>query len=262
MLIFYIFCYTNIFLDPIVINTSQNVVIDYEPAGLGNRLLAGILDFLFKFAFIITVAIIIMLIYSSTNQFSSEKTGDYTFLIIGLMTYISYLLYDFLFETFMQGQTFGKKIMKIKVVKLDGTQPTVGSYLLRWLIRLFEIDMCGGLIAIVSIAGSKNSQRLGDMAAGTTIIRVKPAVTLQDTILQQENNEAYQIVFLQVALLSDADTQLIKDVIDFYKTTHNRDSLVKLSAKIKAKTGIVTNLKDEDFMPTLLKDYNHYQLEK
>jgi uncharacterized RDD family membrane protein YckC len=245
-------------LESVVINTSQNVVIDYEPAGLGNRLLSGILDVLFKIGFIFSLSILYSLLDIKFSNVSSPTYAIIFFVII----YLPYLLYDLLFETFMHGQTFGKKIMKIKVVKLDGTQPSVGSYLLRWLIRLVEIDMCGGLIAIVSIAVSKNSQRLGDMAAGTTVIHIKPAVTLQDTILQQEKQEAYKIVFNQITMLSDTDIQLVKDVHDFYEKTGNSDALEKLAKKIKEKTGIVTSLSNEIFFTTLLKDYNHYQLVK
>jgi uncharacterized RDD family membrane protein YckC len=242
-------------LESVVINTSQNVVIDYEPAGLGNRLLSGILDVLFKIGFIFSLSIILSFVGISSRYYGATMS-----IIISIVIFLPYIMYDFLFETFMHGQTFGKKIMKIKVVKLDGTQPSVGSYLLRWLIRLIEIDMCGGLIAIISIAASKNSQRLGDMTAGTTVIRIKPAVTLQDTILQQQNHETYKIVFNQISLLSDADIQLVKDVHDFYEKTNNMEALAKLAQKIKTKTGIVTTLTDEEFISTLLKDYNHYQL--
>jgi uncharacterized RDD family membrane protein YckC len=239
-------------LESVVINTSQNVAIDYEPAGLGNRILSTLLDSLFKLGFVFTFALIGQIITKSIDDFYLSLLGILCFIILGL--------YDFLFETFMQGQTFGKKIMKIKVVKLDGTQPSVGSYLLRWLIRLLEIDMCGGLIAIISIAVSKNSQRLGDLTAGTTVIQIRSAVTLEDTILRQQKHEEYIPVFTQVALLTDADIQLVKDVHDFYLKTNNDDALKKLTQKIKDKTGIVTSLKDEEFMDTLLKDYNHYQL--
>ncbi len=245
-------------MESVVINTSQNIVIDYEPAGLGNRLLSAILDVLFKIGFVYTLMIIAGLL----GFYSGKLNNPSSIVIIILMVYIPYLLYDFLFETFMHGQTFGKKIMKIKVVKLDGTQPSVGSYLLRWLIRLVEIDMCGGLIAIITIAVSKNSQRLGDMAAGTTIIHIKRKVTLQDTILQQQKHLEYKIVFKEVSLLNDADIQLVKDVNDFYVKTGNNTALKKFAQKIKDKTAIVTSLSDEDFMTTLLKDYNHFQLDK
>lgn len=245
-------------MDAVVINTSQNVVIDYEPAGLGNRLLASILDILFKIGLIFTVSII----FSALGIYSGKLNNSASIVIFFIILVLPYLFYDLLFEIFMHGQTPGKKIMKIKVVKLDGTQPSVGSYLLRWLIRLFEIDIFQGLVAIVCIASSKNSQRLGDMAAGTTVILIRPAVTIKDTILQQQKHEEYKIVFNQVALLTDTDMQLVKDVRDFFLETGNADALAKLAAKIKIKTGIVTDMKEGEFIVTLLKDYNHQQLEK
>lgn len=220
--------------------------------------MATLLDFLFKIGFIYTL----LIIGAFSGMYEGRLNDTASFAILVLVIYLPYLLYDFLFETFMHGQTFGKKIMKIKVVKLDGTQPSVGSYLLRWLIRLLEIDMCGGLIAIISIAVSKNSQRLGDMAAGTTVIHIKRAVTLHDTILQQQKHELYEVVFKEVSLLNDEDIQLIKDVYDFYLKTNNDKALQKLSQKIKAKTGIVTSISDDQFMAVLLKDYNHLQSEK
>jgi len=258
MLIIYIFAYKFYFLDSVIINTSQNVVIDYEPAGVGNRLLASILDILFKIAFIFTLSII----FSMLGIYSGRLNNSASIVIFFILLVLPYLFYDLLFEIFMHGQTIGKKIMKIKVVKLDGTQPSVGSYLLRWLIRLFEIDIFQGLVAIVCIASSKNSQRLGDMAAGTTVIHIRPAVSIQDTILQQQKHEEYNMIFKQVALLTDTDIQLVKDVHDFFVETGNADALTKLAVKIKTKTGIVTDLKDGEFIAALLKDYNHHQLEK
>lgn len=245
-------------MDAVVINTSQNVVIDYVPAGLGNRLLASILDILFKIGCIFTF----MIIFSMLGIYSGKLNNSASIVIFFVILVLPYLFYDLLFEIFMHGQTPGKKIMKIKVVKLDGTQPSVGSYLLRWLIRLFEIDVFQGLVAIISIASSKNSQRLGDMAAGTTVILIRPAVTIKDTILQQQKHEEYKIVFNQVALLTDADMQLVKDVRDFFLETGNADALAKLTVKIKTKTGIITDMKDGEFLAALLKDYNHHQLEK
>ena len=242
-------------MDSVEIHTTQNVVIDYQSAGLGNRILAGIIDGLFKWAYILTIVIILF----SANAFNSRsETGS---VLLGLLIALPYLFYDLLFEIFMHGQTLGKKIMKIKVVKLDGTQPSIGSYLLRWLIRIFEIDACYGMIAIVSIASSKNRQRLGDMAAGTTVIIVKPAVTLQDTILQAQQNTGYKIVFNQVVNLTEKDIEVMKEVYDFYRESGNTEALSKLTEKIKKKAGIQTTMKDGELIATLMKDYNHYKFE-
>lgn len=243
-------------MESVSINTAQNVVIDYEPAGLGNRILAGLLDSLFKFAYIITWVIIL----TTTSAFGVEN--DTAVLILVVLIFLPILFYDLLFEVFAQGQSLGKKIIKIKVVKLDGTQPSIGSFLLRWLIRIFEIDLLYGMIAIVAIASSRNKQRLGDMAGGTTVIRIRPAVTIKDTILQIQQKTEYKIVFPQVVALTEKDLEIMKEVHDFYKKTGNREALVKLSDKIKQKTGIISTLPEHEFIDTLMKDYNHYKFEE
>ncbi len=241
-------------MDSVAINTAQNVVIDYEPAGLGNRILAALLDSLFKFAYIITWVIILV----STKAFGTEGTAA---ILLVVAVFLPILFYDLLFEIFANGQSLGKKIIKIKVVKLDGTQPSIGSFLLRWLLRIVEIDMLYGLIAIITIASSKNKQRLGDMAGGTTVIQIRPAVTIKDTILQIQQKEVYKVVFQQVASLTEKDMEIIKEVHDFYLKTGNREAMVKLSDKIKKKTGIISTMPEADFLATLLKDFNHYKFQ-
>jgi uncharacterized RDD family membrane protein YckC len=243
-------------VESVAINTTQNVVIDYEPAGLGNRILAALLDALFKFAYVFFWIIVLL----STEAFGVK--GESAVVILMVVIFVPLLFYDLLFEVFAHGQSLGKKIIKIKVVKLDGTQPSIGSYLLRWLIRIFEIDMLYGMVAIVAIASSKNKQRLGDMAGGTTVIKIRPAVTIKDTILQMQQKTEYKIVFPQVALLSERDLEIMKEVHEFYRKTGNQEALVKLADKIKKKTGIVSTMQEEEFIDTLMKDYNHYKFEE
>lgn len=243
-------------MESVSINTAQNVVIDYEPAGLGNRILAGLLDAVFKFAYVMTWFIIL----AGTKAFGVRSETGVVILIVVIG--LPLLFYDLLFEIFAQGQSLGKKIIKIKVVKLDGTQPSIGSYLLRWLLRLFEIDLLYGLIAIITIASSKNKQRLGDMAGGTTVIRIRPAVTIKDTILQMQQKSDYKITFPQVSLLTEKDIELMKEVFDFYRSTGNREALIKLSDKIKKKTGINSIMPEHQFIETLMKDFNHHKFEE
>lgn len=243
-------------MDSVAVNTTQNVVIDYQPAGLGNRILAGLLDMVFKWAYIITMIIVLF----ATKAFDTGSTTGTVIIII--LVAMPYLFYDLLFEVFAQGQSLGKKIIKIKVVKLDGTQPSVGSFLLRWLIRFFEIDIIYGLVAVIAIAVSKNKQRLGDMAAGTTVIVVRPAVTLKDTILQAEQKPEYKVSFPQVANLTEKDMEIMKEVYDFYMKTGKTEGLTKLAEKVKAKAGIQTTMKDGELISTLMKDYNHYKFEE
>ena len=111
-------------MDNIKIQTTQNVDIEYELASIGDRILATLLDYLFFFGYILLVFLFIALIGSDIE--------DNLWLLVVL--FLPILLYDLLCEMFFQGKSFGKMIMKIKVVKLDGTQAGFGAYLLRWLL--------------------------------------------------------------------------------------------------------------------------------
>lgn len=248
-------------MDTIKINTTQNVSLSYNSAGVGLRIVAGILDRIF----VVVYSVIIITLFSmaiNRNYYSEdyESYETYNQVIIGLL--ILFLLpaslYHLLCETFLNGQSFGKKIMKIKVIKLNGTQPNFGSYLVRSMFRLIDAP----LIALITIAVSKNSQRFGDMVAGTTVIHLNPPVTLQETILFRQKPE-YTIVYNQVAMMTDKDMNTIKEVIDFCRKQGQEEHLKLLGNKIKEKYGI-TDVKQTDaqFLNTLLADYSHYQFEK
>ncbi len=64
----------------------------------------------------------------------------------------------------MEGQTPGKKLMKIRVVKIDGYQAGFGDYMIRWVFRLIDVSFAG-VVGLISMIVSKNNQRLGDIAS-------------------------------------------------------------------------------------------------
>ncbi|HLC82856.1 MAG TPA: RDD family protein, partial [Bacteroidia bacterium] len=145
-------------MDNIKIQTTQNVDIEYELASIGDRILATLLDYLFFFGYTLLVFLFFGLLNSDLE--------DYLWLLV--LCFLPILLYDLLCETFFQGKSFGKMIMKIKVVKLDGTQAGFGAYLLRWLLRIIDTRIFSGGIALIAILANGKGQRIGDMAAGTT----------------------------------------------------------------------------------------------
>lgn len=86
--------------------------------------------------------------------------------------YLPVLFYSFLCEMFNYGQSLGKRLMNIRVVKADGSVPSISSYLLRWLLFPIDGPITGGLGLLVALL-TKNSQRMGDLAAGTMVIKEK-----------------------------------------------------------------------------------------
>lgn len=234
-------------MDNIRIETTQNVDIEYEVASVGDRILATLLDYLFFLAYILLIGVLAAII--GTDFLDSLA-------IISLIV-LPILLYDLLCETFLQGRSFGKIIMKIKVVKIDGTQATFGSYLLRWLLRIVDTRLFGGVIALVAILANGKGQRVGDMAAGTTVIKMKQKVQLSDTILNKAVPD-YTLVFTQVSQLTDNDIAIIKDVMKVCLKSGNDEALSKLASKTKETMGVTINMPDIQFLNTVLQDYSYW----
>jgi uncharacterized RDD family membrane protein YckC len=231
------------------IQTTQNVEIEYETASLGERIGAFLIDLLILFAYV-------FLIMTTLLQPISRADGDTAFIILVALM-LPALLYDLLCEIFMDGQSFGKKAVKIKVVKIDGTQPGLGSYILRWLLRFVEIWTATGVIAVVTILITGKGQRLGDLAAGTTVVRLKPTATLADTIFAQVDTD-YLPTFPQVTRLNDRDIAVIKEVINSREQRQNPVVLNTLVRKVKEVLDVETDLTPAKFLKTVVKDYNHY----
>lgn len=228
-------------MNTIVIPTAQNIELEYPLAGLGERILAFLID--------LTLIGLYSWFLAILGIYSRQPEIIATFMIPPM-------LYTVLCESFFNGQTLGKRILKIRVISLDGASPTFSQYLIRWMLRLVDLYLLSGAIAIISIALSKNGQRLGDMAAGTTVIRLKLVTHFSDTIYI-ETAADYQIQFPQIRTLSDRDISILKEVLDAGVRSANPDLLHRLAEKVKSVAGITSDLPPQTFLETIMQDYNH-----
>ena len=143
--------------------TGQFVRISQTPASIGERLIALVIDYI----------LLGFYVFSTLALFSRiHLPSDFTMLFFLAIVYLPVLFYAFLCEMFNQGQSLGKRLMNIRVVKADGSTPGIGSYLLRWLLFPIDGPVTGGLGLLVVLL-TKNSQRMGDLAAGTMVIKEK-----------------------------------------------------------------------------------------
>lgn len=234
-------------METITVHTTQNIDIDYETGGLGERILAYLIDIG------IFVALAIIGGIFSNYELSSRGVSVF-FIIIGLIL----LFYDLACETFFNGQSVGKFVMKIRVISLDGNRPRFSQYLLRWLFRIVDFSVTSWLCGTLSIALTDKGQRLGDLVAGTVIIRTVPR-TKQNKIVFNNFDDTYVPVFQQAGDLTDGDVALIHEVIENYLKTGSTMVVYKMADKIREHLAVALppNMNSMQFLQTVLKDYSH-----
>lgn len=237
-------------MDNFQIETAQNVSIFQNVAGIGDRILAFLIDFLIIVAYYIFAALIF-----SNLGLENVDPGDVWayYLLIGLPPF----LYHLFFETFWDGRSPGKAAMKLRVVKLDGSKPGFGSFLIRWVIRIVDISIVTGGIAIVSILLSEKGQRIGDRAAQTTVISEKKRVNLSQSLLVTIP-EDYVPTYPQVTVFTDQDVQTIKTLYTDAKRNRNHNVIVKLAERLKQKMGVTPEEANIEFVDRVISDYNYY----
>ncbi len=236
-------------METVKVNTSQHIDIDYPVAGLGERVAARCIDF----GLLILMFILFTIIFSISGILGSEIT-----VIVLLIIYaVGFVFYDLLCEIFMNGQSIGKRIMKIKVISLDGAQPSLGQYLIRWLFRIVDFILTSPVGGLVFAAMTENKQRLGDIVAGTTLIKTEPRTQLNHIAFHPVDHD-YVPVFDSVNQLNDRDIELIHEVMRTYYITMNADLVYQMSAKVTNLLGITIpqGMNELDFLRTVVMDYN------
>lgn len=237
------------------INTTQNVNINFTAASVGDRIFAQLLDILVMIAYVVVIVFFLDITGLTTTI---EAMDNWSIMAVYGIIYSPIMFYTIVQESLWEGQTIGKRIMKTKVIKLDGYQAGFGDYLVRWLFRLVEVFIGNGIIGLIAIIASQKNQRLGDMAAGTAVITLKNKVNINHTIIQDINSD-YVPTYPLVIKLSDNDVRIIKETFEAAITTRDYATIIKLREKVLSVTGIKNQSgNDQDFIRTLLKDYNYY----
>ena len=228
----------------LVIQTAQNVDLAFSPAGLGERIMAWFVDF------VLGVGYFFVLMWAD-----APAAGTAPMLI--LMSPM--LLYHPLSEMFFEGQTAGKRLLQIQVSRIDGASPTLAQYLLRWIFRFVDVSFTSGVVAVVAIAATQRSQRLGDVVAGTVVVRRKRRVRI-DEVLYPTTARGATPIFPQAARLSDADVQTVRAVLVRMRREPHSASALRLGHRAKEaverRLGLDrVAMPTDDFLSTVVADY-------
>ena len=160
--------------EDMVVATPELVAFSYEIAGIGSRFVAALLDLL--------VALAIFIALGATAAYAANVTGNATLFILLFVLGSFALTYGYFWasEYAFNGQTLGKRAARLRVVGTNGEPLSFSQAGIRNLIRF--IDFLPGWYAagLVCLFINGRGQRLGDLAAGTVVVRERRRVRLQD----------------------------------------------------------------------------------
>jgi uncharacterized RDD family membrane protein YckC len=256
-------------MHPVAVSTPFNIDLEFEIAAFHKRLLAWCIDLLILLLYARGMKLFLQEVFVSKNN--SYPIGLDIFLVT-----IPLLFYHLVMEAIFQGQSFGKRVMGIRVISLEGGEPDIGQYMLRWIFRVWEWPLVfgfvqmysfgiyvqvlatglSGLFVVIIIAVTNKSQRLGDLAAGTTVVETRNNYSVSDTVFLDVAQQEYKVVFPQVMRLSDRDVNAIKTVLKQAEKTRRYDTAHRVANKIKDVLKIESDLDVSDFLEKLLADYN------
>lgn len=233
-------------MENITIHTAQNIDIEYEIGGLGERIVACLIDLSIFIALAIIGGVL-------TTVFSNDGIAIY-FIAVGVIM----LFYDLVCEVFFNGQSLGKRVMNIRVISLNGARPKFSQYLLRWLFRLIDLPLTSWIGGMISIILTDKGQRIGDIVAGTAMVRTTPRTTI-NKIVYANIDDAYQPVFAGAGMLKDEDINLISEVITNYSKTGNGTIVHSMADKLRQYLSISLppDMNSLKFLKTIIKDYSH-----
>ncbi len=244
----------------ISIRTSQNVTIEYELPSTVQRIIAWVIDLAILIVVISLLSILFFWLISAMGWSKIVQT-----LFIYLLFIPIWFFYSLFFEIIFNGQSIGKRTMGIRVVKLNGDIPSLSDYFMRWAFRMVDILFSSGTLAVLLITGTEKGQRLGDILAGTTVIKVKSTqhVNMKE-LLTIRSFKNYEPTYENVTVFSEEEMLSIKTILNRssrFPKQKDTYQLLQKTAHLAAKKMDISQKNFENpqqtkqFLHTVLQDY-------
>jgi uncharacterized RDD family membrane protein YckC len=235
------------FLTRVKSQTPESVELEFILAGIGNRTLALIIDYLIWSFTLFLLLILWALLYSQVPWLQSETFRLWLSAIQLLIIFAVYIGYFILFETLWQGQTPGKRHVKIRVIRDDGRNVGIQQSILRALLRPIDDLFCLGILFIIFTPQEK---RLGDWVAGTILIQEGQTVANQKiSLLPAATDLATQVIETgRIAALTPDDFATIRKYLYRYPAL---DPAAKIQVSDRLARQILAKIELADRPPSL-----------
>lgn len=226
------------------IHTAQNVIISFQVASLGQRALAYLMDLFIMIAGVLVINLFMAAVF---YQFS----------------YLGYLVIAFYTPTceiLLNGQTLGKRAMKLRVMNVKGKEPVTLDYIIRWAFRFIDLYLSFYSEAVVLSSTSPRGQRLGGILSNTMVVSLRSEMDLSlSDILRIEDRSNYQPQYEEVYRFSEEEMLTIKSLIDRqnrYKNSTYQSLISEAAEKCASVLRLSKIPRDRvSFLKTILRDY-------
>lgn len=210
------------------IDTPENVIFGYNVAGIGSRFLAALFDT--ALILIVQVLVILPILFFIGFKDFAENLTSWIAALLGLLSFLFLWGYYIFFELVWNGQTPGKRLVGLRVVRRDGTPITLSEAFIRNLVRIVDLMPTGYGVGLIVMFIDAQSRRLGDLAAGTLVIHDRGPLsleTLNPTTLEAKTeppftDSPFESVFER---LTPADLRLADEYMQRQATLTNRKAL-------------------------------------
>lgn len=193
------------FTDQLNIETPEQVDLHLPIAGIGSRFLAILSDTILQLGALLLLFMTFALIGSSswaqrqsTPSHHSSTSDKWALAIVILFFFLLFWGYFSLFEAFWNGQTPGKRLLKIRVIKDSGRQITLFEALARNLLRVVDMQLMY-LVGVISILCNREQKRLGDFVAGTIVVHERS----EDQPLMAHNSRTFTAALYPQPVVED-----------------------------------------------------------
>lgn len=253
--------------DLYTVDTPENIEFSYDVAGIGSRFLAALIDSFIIILVQIILGIVLVVLYQATD----DGTARSILLAVGsILSFLFLWGYYLLFELISNGQSPGKRAIGLRVVRVGGRPITFVASAIRNLVRL--VDFLPGFygIGVVVMFADGRSRRLGDLAAGTLVVKEQQVVTLASLTTPVHSASLPPVgpseqlpapSLANVHLLTGQDFALVEEFLQ-RRASLGGESRARLGAQIaqgiRTRLGIADTGAVEPFLEYVAREYRLY----
>lgn len=270
--------------ETLIIETPERVLLEFALASIGNRFLAVAIDHFIQFFSIFVIAWLALSLagYGSSDLADAPGTifsemPKWTIAILTIVVFLIFAGYFIVFEWLWNGQTPGKRLLKLRVIREDGRPLTLWEAVARNLLRI--CDAIPGFVLPVYSVGliviflSNRDQRVGDIFAGTVVVRERTdeAPTFAETFSNRMTDTAFTrvqkhvAIEINVAMLTEREVEVVESFLRRRWDLTDRQRLwmawrIALPIMYKTKPGYnLENFSYEGFLEEILHKFHAKQ---